>query len=193
MSSSCAQAWRSARQVRAYCHARTRPNLTPVGALAEVHEQVAGLLGDPVAGGVSGDLGEVDLAAVVLDHEENAEAVQEDGVDVGEVHGEDRVGLRTEELRPGGPGSSWCGIEPGVLQDLPRGRGGHVMAESEQLALDVESAWGAVAGFPRLRFPRPLSEPDVRLSPHPALHRTHAAGSMFSVGQADGIVVPLQR
>jgi len=52
------------------------------------------------------------------------------------------------------------------------------MAELEQLALDVESAWGAVAGLPRLRFPRPLAEPDVRLSPHPALHRTHAAGAM---------------
>jgi hypothetical protein len=67
------------------------------------------------------------------------------------------------------------------------------VAELEQLALDVESAWGAVAGLPRLRFPRPLAEPDVRLSPHPALHRIHAAGSMFSVGQADGIVVALQR
>jgi len=67
------------------------------------------------------------------------------------------------------------------------------MAQADQFALDVESAWGAVAGLPRLRFPRPLAEPDVRLSPHPALHRTHAAGSMFSVGQADGIVVPLQR
>jgi len=36
--------------------------------------------------------------------------------------------------------------------------------------LTVESAWGAVAGLPRLRFPRPLAEPDVQLSPHPALH-----------------------
>jgi hypothetical protein len=56
------------------------------------------LLGDPVAGGVGGDPGEVHPAAVVLDHEENVEAAQEDGVDVGEVDGEDRVGLRTEEL-----------------------------------------------------------------------------------------------
>jgi hypothetical protein len=39
-----------------------------------------------------------------------------------------------------------------------------------KLSLDVESAWGAAAGFPQLRFPRPLAEPDVRLSPHPALH-----------------------
>ena len=67
------------------------------------------------------------------------------------------------------------------------------MAQADQLTLNVESAWGAVAGFPRLRFPRPLSEPDVRLSPHPALYRAYAAGSMVSVGQADGIVVALQR
>ena len=79
------------------------------------------------------------------------------------------------------------------MQNLPDGRGADPVAEAGELAMDVESAWGAVAGFRRLRFPRPLSEPDVRLSPHPALHRTHAAGSMFSVGQADGIVVPLQR
>jgi hypothetical protein len=33
-----------------------------------------------------------------------------------------------------------------------------------------ESAWGAVPRFRVGRFPMPLSEPDVRLSPHPALH-----------------------
>src|SRR5262245_27869814 len=38
-----------------------------VGAVAEVHEQVAGLLGDPVPGGVGGDPGDVHAAAVVLD------------------------------------------------------------------------------------------------------------------------------
>jgi hypothetical protein len=36
--------------------------------------------------------------------------------------------------------------------------------------LKVESAWGAVSMLPPVRFPRPLAEPDVRLSPHPALH-----------------------
>ena len=63
-------------------------------AVAEVDEQVAGLLGDPGAGGVGGDPGEVHPAAVVLDHEQDVEAAQEDGVDVGEVNGEDRVSLR---------------------------------------------------------------------------------------------------
>jgi hypothetical protein len=36
----------------------------------------------------------VHAAAAVLDHDQEAEAAQEDGVDVGEVDGEDRVGLR---------------------------------------------------------------------------------------------------
>jgi hypothetical protein len=40
------------------------------GLVAEVHEQVAGLLGDPGAGGVGGDAGEVHAAAAVLDHHE---------------------------------------------------------------------------------------------------------------------------
>jgi hypothetical protein len=38
------------------------------------------------------------------------------------------------------------------------------MAEADQLTLDVESARGAVAGLPRLRFPRPLAEPVMSIS-----------------------------
>ena len=34
----------------------------------------------------------------------------------------------------------------------------------------VESAWGAVPALLLVRFPRPLTEPGVRLSPHRALH-----------------------
>ena len=48
----------------------------PVGAVAEVHEPVAGLLGDPGPGGVGGDPGEVHTAAAVLDHHEQVEAAQ---------------------------------------------------------------------------------------------------------------------
>ena len=76
----------------------------PVGVVAEVHEQVAGLLGDPGPGGVGGDPGDVHAAAAVLDHDEHVEAAEEDGVDVGEVDREDRVGLRGEELSPGRAG-----------------------------------------------------------------------------------------
>ena len=95
----------------------------PVRSLSEVHQQVAGLLGDPGSGGVGGDPGEVHAAAIVLDHDEDVEAAQEDGVDVGEVDREDGVGLRCQELSPGRIGPSWRGIEPRFLEDLPDGRG----------------------------------------------------------------------
>jgi hypothetical protein len=45
---------------------------------------------------------EVHAAAVVLDHEEDVEAPQQDGVDVGEVNGKDAVGLGGQELAPVG-------------------------------------------------------------------------------------------
>jgi hypothetical protein len=43
----------------------------------------------------------------------------------------------------------------------------------------VESARGAVAALLPLRFPGPLSEPGVRLSPHRALHEVMPAGRWF--------------
>jgi hypothetical protein len=57
----------------------------------------------------------------VLDDDEDVEAAQEHGVDVGEVDGEDGVGLRGQELSPGRSGPPGRGIEAGVLQDLPDG------------------------------------------------------------------------
>jgi hypothetical protein len=57
------------------------------------------------------------------------------------------VGLRGQELSPGWPGSSWSRLESRALQDPPYGRGGHGMAESDQLALDSPVALaGIVAG-----------------------------------------------
>ena len=126
----------------------------PVGAVAEVDEQVAGLLGDPDAGGMGGDPGEVHATTAVFDHDEDVEAAQEDGVDVGEIDREDGVGLRAEELRPGWASPSWRGIESGVLQDFPDGRGGHGMAEADQLALDAPVApAGILAGHPQYEGP----------------------------------------
>jgi hypothetical protein len=49
----------------------------------------------------------------VLDHDQDVEAAQEDGVDVGEVDGEDRVGLRGQEVSPGRSGSLRCGVDAG--------------------------------------------------------------------------------
>jgi hypothetical protein len=119
-----------------------------LGAVAEVHQEVvAGLLGDPGAGGVGGDPRDVRTAAVVFDDDEDVEAAQEHGVDEGEVEREDRTGLRGQDLSPGRPGPSGRGIEPDVFQDLPDSRGCHGMAESDQLALDPSVApAGILAG-----------------------------------------------
>jgi hypothetical protein len=78
--------------------------LKTFGVVAELHEQVAGLLGGPGPGGVGGDPGDVHPAGAVLDHDEHVEAAKEDGVDVRKVDREDRVGLRGQELPPG-----WAG------------------------------------------------------------------------------------
>jgi hypothetical protein len=83
-------------------------------AVAEVHKQIAGLLGDPGGGRMGGDPGNVHPAGPVLDHHQDVEAAQEDGVDVGEVDREDRVGLRGEELSPGRAGASLRGVEAGA-------------------------------------------------------------------------------
>jgi hypothetical protein len=48
----------------------------PIGAIAEVHQQVAGLLGHPGPGRVGGDPGDVRAAAAVLDHHEDVESAQ---------------------------------------------------------------------------------------------------------------------
>ena len=40
----------------------------------------------------------------MLDHDEDVEATQEHGIDLGEVDGEDRVGLRGQELSSGNRG-----------------------------------------------------------------------------------------
>jgi hypothetical protein len=78
--------------------------------------------------------------------------------------------LGGQELLPGRSSPPRCGINTGVMQDLPDSTGRNPVAEADQFAVDGESAWGAVTGFLRFRFPRPLSEPGVRLSPHRALH-----------------------
>jgi hypothetical protein len=53
----------------------------------------------------------------------------------------------------------------------------------------VESAWGAVPVLPSVRFPRPLSEPAVRVSTQRALHGIcRQAG--FATVQGLGIVLP---
>ena len=61
--------------------------------VVEIHDEVAGLLGQPGAGRVGGDAEDVYAAGGVLDDEERVQPVQGDGVEVEQVAGEDRVRL----------------------------------------------------------------------------------------------------
>jgi hypothetical protein len=61
----------------------------------------------------------VNAAGGVFDDEERVEPVQGDRVEVEQVAGQDRLRLRSKELRPGRTGPSWRGVDPGVMKDLP--------------------------------------------------------------------------
>jgi hypothetical protein len=107
------------------------------GAFAEVHEQVAGLLGGPRPGGVSGDAQGVHPPCADLHHEEHVQASEEDRVDVQEVAGEDSVRLGGQELPPGGRRAARGGCEPGRGQDPPYRSRADPVPEAEEFALDA--------------------------------------------------------
>jgi hypothetical protein len=75
----------------------------------QVHQQVPGLLGYPLACWVSSDARQVHAPGAMLDEEQHVQAAQEHGVDVEEVRGEDRRGLGGQERLPGLSGPSGCG------------------------------------------------------------------------------------
>jgi hypothetical protein len=108
---------------------------------------------------MGGDPGQVHPAPVDLEDEQHVQPDQPDGLDGQEVTGEDTSGLDAEELRPRWPAGARRRPEMVSAQDVPDRGGGDLYAGPSALADDGESAWGAVTGFLRFRFPRPLSEP----------------------------------
>src|SRR6185437_4510384 len=110
----------------------------PGGAFAEVHEEVAGLLGGPGSVGMCGHAQDVEVAVADLEYEQHVEPPQgERAVDVEEVDREHAGGLGAQELSPGGVGvphrRGWDAV---TLEDPTDGRGADAVAELEQLALD---------------------------------------------------------
>jgi hypothetical protein len=118
----------------------------PVGVVLEIDQQVAGLLGDPCARGVGGDPGEVNAAGGVLDDDQDVEAAEEAGVDVGEVDRKDRVSLRRQELPPGRAGPQGSGVDAGGREDLPDRGGRDRVAESDELPVDASVAPSVAVG-----------------------------------------------
>jgi hypothetical protein len=71
----------------------------PAGVV-EVHEQVAGLLGQPGAGRVGGDAEDVHTVGGVLGDEEDVQPRQGDGVEMEQIAGHDAMRLSSQELGP---------------------------------------------------------------------------------------------
>jgi hypothetical protein len=112
--------------------------------ILEVHQKVAGLLSHPLTGGAGGDAGQMHAAGAVLNEEQHVQAAQEHGVDVEEIHGQDRGGLPAQKRSPGLPGPPGRGIDARVLEDLPHRRRRHRVSQPGQLAVDAPVPPGRV-------------------------------------------------
>jgi hypothetical protein len=80
------------------CSAVADHELDPVRLLVKVHEEVAGLLGGPFAGGMEGDAEDADAPGRVLDYGQDVGLGAVEQVDREEVARQDRVGLGAQEL-----------------------------------------------------------------------------------------------
>ena len=77
--------------------------------LAQVHDQVAGLLGGPFPGWMQGDSEDADAPGCVLYHGQDVALGTAGQVGGEEVAGQDRLGLGAQELRPGRSASAALG------------------------------------------------------------------------------------
>ncbi len=84
--------------------------------VAEIHQEIPRLLGDPGAAEVGRDAQEMNAAGGVLHHEQYVKPVQQQGVDAEEVGGEDAVCLGSQELAPGGAAAAWGGVDAARLR-----------------------------------------------------------------------------
>jgi hypothetical protein len=128
--------------------------LDPVRMLAKVHDQVAGLLGGPVSGGMRSDSDDADAPAGVLDHGQDIGLGAIEQVRCEEAAGLDCLGLGAQEQRPGRTGPPRRGIDAGFLHDLPYRRCRDSYPQPGQFAVDPAVApAGVFAGQPQDQGP----------------------------------------
>jgi hypothetical protein len=96
--------------------------------VAEIHEQVPGLLGGPRAVGVSGHAEDVHAPGLYFHDEQHVEALEKDRVDVEEIARQQAAGLRPEECAPGGVQIARNRAVAARPQDPPHGRRTDVVA-----------------------------------------------------------------
>ena len=152
--------------------------------LAEVHQQVSGLLGGPRPGRVQGDPEDADAPGGVLDHGQDVSLSAVEQVRGEEIARQDRLGLGAQELRPGRVCSSRRGVDPGILQDFPHGRRRYLRSQADQLTVDpAVSPAGVLAGQPEDQGP------DVPAGGRSAGLATHGPGGPAA---ANDVAVPAQ-
>jgi hypothetical protein len=147
--------------------------------IAEAGQQIAGLLGNPQAGRMTGDAGKVHPPAAELDDKQHLHPPQEDRVDR-------EAGRRPRSRQPAGAGttasSSGHAAAPGQCRGrvAPAGsRGRHPNAKAQQLAVD-----------PLVAPPRIVAgKPHDQLLHLPGYRRPSAAGGR--VGPAPGHQAPV--
>jgi hypothetical protein len=101
---------------------------------ARLFTQAARELGLP--GGMQHDAEDADAPRRVLDHHQDIGLGAVEQLEAEEVARQDRLGLRTQELRPGWPGSSWRGVDAVGLEDLPYGRRRDLDSQAGQFSVD---------------------------------------------------------
>jgi hypothetical protein len=114
----------------------TDHELHPLCLFAEVHDQVAGLLGGPFPGGMQRDAVDADAPRRVPDHGEDVGLGAVEQVNAEEVAGQDRLCLGAQELRPGRSGPSRRWVDAVGPEDLPYGRRRDVDSQAGQLAVN---------------------------------------------------------
>ena len=143
----------------------TVPDQETEGAdrIAEIHEQVAGLLGGPRAIRVGGHAQDVHPPGPHLHDEQHIEAPEKDRVDMEEIAGQQAIGLRAQERPPGGVHFPRSRAAPRGAQDPPHRRLADPVAEPAQFAVHPAVSPGRV--FPR----QPQHQvADLRAGPRPA-------------------------
>ncbi|MCX4671841.1 hypothetical protein OG453_35035 [Streptomyces sp. NBC_01381] len=82
----------------------------------------------------------------MLEHDQGVDVFEVDGVDVQEVDGDYVFGLGCEELPSGWSGTTWGGVDTGLVEDVPHGGGSHRVAEAGEFAVDAPMAPSRVLG-----------------------------------------------
>jgi hypothetical protein len=112
----------------------------------DVHQELAGGLGDPWSGRAGGDPSEMHPSRADLDEEQHMEASQRRGVHAREVRREDPLRLGSDELCPSRSRPPGCRVEPIRPQDRPHRRLGDPVTNAAQLAMHapVTPGWALI-------------------------------------------------